>query len=51
MCAGGLTRHDSDGYRTVIVDEVDPLHAVRVFEFAKAMLQVSRPCVAPGCVR
>lgn len=42
MVAGGLVRYDSDGYRTVLGgDEVDPLHAVRVMEFAKAMIEAA----------
>ncbi len=48
MVAGGLVRYDADGYRSVLGgDEVDPLHAVRVMEFAKAMIEV-RPAGRPS---
>ena len=35
MVAGGLVAHDDDGYKSVISGGEDPLHAVRVMEFAK----------------
>ena len=42
MVAGGLVAHDDDGYKSVISGGVDPLHAVRVMEFAKAMQRAAR---------
>eukprot|EP00198_Chlamydomonas_reinhardtii_P000185 XP_001689520.1 guanylate cyclase [Chlamydomonas reinhardtii] len=47
MVAGGLVAHDDDGYKSVISGGEDPLHAVRVMEFAKAMLRVSRELRMP----
>lgn len=35
MLAGGLVAYDDDGYKSVISGTEDPLHAVRVMEFAK----------------
>ena len=35
MVAGGLVAYDKDGYKSVIAGEEEPLHAVRVMEFAK----------------
>ncbi|KAG2433319.1 hypothetical protein HXX76_008385 [Chlamydomonas incerta] len=47
MVAGGLVAHDDDGYKSVISEGEDPLHAVRVMEFAKAMLRASREVQLP----
>lgn len=42
MVAGGLMQHDADGFVGVLpAGETDPLHALRVFSFAKAMLEVA----------
>jgi hypothetical protein len=39
MVAGGLVQRDADGCRAVLQDEaVDPLHARRVMELAKALV-------------
>ncbi|KAG2448052.1 hypothetical protein HYH02_007079 [Chlamydomonas schloesseri] len=47
MVAGGLVAYDQDGYKSVIAGEEDPLHAVRVMEFAKAMLRAAREVRMP----
>ncbi|PNH11625.1 Guanylate cyclase soluble subunit beta-2 [Tetrabaena socialis] len=47
MVAGGLVAYDSDGYKSVIKGAEDPLHAVRVMEFAKAMLRATRDVLVP----
>ncbi|GIL77900.1 hypothetical protein Vretifemale_7367, partial [Volvox reticuliferus] len=47
MVAGGLVAYDDDGYKSVISGTEDPLHAVRVMEFAKAMLRASREVRMP----
>ncbi len=47
MVAGGLVAGDEDGYKSVISGEEDPLHAVRVMEFAKAMLRAAREVRMP----
>ncbi|GLC45221.1 hypothetical protein PLESTM_001703800, partial [Pleodorina starrii] len=48
VVAGGLVRYDEDGLCTVLPEgEVDELHAVRVMEFAKAMLRASREVALP----
>ena len=39
MVAGGLVAYDNDGYKSVITGEEDPLHAVRIMEFAKVRPQ------------
>ncbi len=35
LVAGGLVAYDRDGYKSVLEGAEDPLHAVRVMEFAK----------------
>lgn len=35
LVAGGLVAYDRDGYKSVLEGSEDPLHAVRVMEFAK----------------
>ncbi|GIM03431.1 hypothetical protein Vretimale_8155, partial [Volvox reticuliferus] len=48
VVAGGLVRYDEDGLCTVLPEgEIDELHAVRVMEFAKAMLKASREVTLP----
>ena len=48
MVAGGLVRYDDDGFRSVLPEgEEDPLHAVRVMSFAKAMMREARSIVMP----
>ncbi|GLI63097.1 hypothetical protein VaNZ11_006001 [Volvox africanus] len=47
MVAGGLVAYDDDGYKSVISGTEDPLHAVRVMEFAKAMLRASQEVRMP----
>ncbi|KAG2430669.1 hypothetical protein HYH02_013667 [Chlamydomonas schloesseri] len=47
MVAGGLVHYDDDGYKSVISGGEDPLHAVRVMEFAKAMLRAARDVRMP----
>ncbi|KAG2495039.1 hypothetical protein HYH03_006971 [Edaphochlamys debaryana] len=47
MVAGGVVAFDDDGYKSVISGQEDPLHAVRVMEFAKAMLRTSRDVRMP----
>ncbi|GLI67470.1 hypothetical protein VaNZ11_011685 [Volvox africanus] len=48
VVAGGLVRYDEDGLCTVLPEgEIDELHAVRVMEFAKAMLKASREVALP----
>ncbi|KXZ49017.1 hypothetical protein GPECTOR_23g106 [Gonium pectorale] len=48
VVAGGLVRYDEDGLCTVLPEgDVDELHAVRVMEFAKAMLRASRTVALP----
>lgn len=40
MVAGGLVAYDEDGYKSVISGTEDPLHAVRIMEFAKVWIGV-----------
>ncbi|KAG2499440.1 hypothetical protein HYH03_002387 [Edaphochlamys debaryana] len=47
MVAGGLVAYDDDGYKSVITGGEDALHAVRVLEFAKAMLRTSSEVLLP----
>ena len=47
MVAGGLVAYDDDGYKSVISGGEDPLHAVRVMEFAKAMMRAARDVRMP----
>ncbi|GIL59323.1 hypothetical protein Vafri_14218 [Volvox africanus] len=48
VVAGGLVRYDTDGFRCVLPEgEVDHLHAVRVVEFARAMLRAARGLTLP----
>ncbi|GIM03428.1 hypothetical protein Vretimale_8153 [Volvox reticuliferus] len=47
MVAGGLVTYDEDGYKSVICNTEDPLHAVRTMEFAKAVLRASREVRMP----
>ncbi|KXZ45914.1 hypothetical protein GPECTOR_49g498 [Gonium pectorale] len=47
VVAGGLVAYDEDGYKSVISGTEDPLHALRVLEFAKAMLRAAREVRLP----
>lgn len=40
MVAGGLVKKDADGFKAVMSNGVDPLHAVRVMDFAKVRVRI-----------
>ena len=49
MVAGGLVQYDEDGFLSVLPPgETDPLHALRAFSFAKAMLEAAVSVRLPG---